>query len=197
MQTVKSSFDVTPEGRLVSYRGYESNVIVPTGVTEIGERAFWGARLMTRLTLPASLRVIGAWGFAGCTSLREVASFGGVTDIGAHAFFSCTALAEVWLPPTVRRSTAVRRSGSSRSPRHSRTSEIWHFAAAAASGGCRCRQRTVCFTSGRVCCSTAAGSLCDTRRGGTRSPTPYRRGFTLLPTASFPRQPCYARSDSR
>ena len=102
MQTVKSSFDVTPEGRLVSYRGYESNVIVPTGVTEIGQRAFWGARLMTRLTLPASLRVIGAWGFAGCTSLREVASFGGVTDIGAHAFFSCTALAEVWLRPPYR-----------------------------------------------------------------------------------------------
>ena len=102
MQSVNGSFDITPEGYLTAYRGYESTVTVPDGVTKIGERAFWGARLMTRLVLPASLRTVGAWAFAGCTALRE-ADLGGAEEIGAHAFFSCTSLSEARLPASLLR----------------------------------------------------------------------------------------------
>ena len=101
MQTDGGAFTIE-EGRLVAYRGYESTVAVPPGVSEIGERAFWGARLMTRVTLPSSLRTIGAWAFAGCTGLREVDfGTGDVTEIGAHAFFACSALTEAWLPASL------------------------------------------------------------------------------------------------
>lgn len=98
----RESFEIE-QGRVVSFCGYESSVEVPQGVTEIGERAFWGARLMRQLVLPSSLRVIAPWAFAGCTALHVVDfAGGGVETIGAHAFFTCSSLAEVRLPMSLR-----------------------------------------------------------------------------------------------
>ena len=55
------------------------------GVAEIGDSAFVGSGLTGKLTLPASLKSIGASAFAGC-SLDDISFNEGLNSIGASAF---------------------------------------------------------------------------------------------------------------
>ena len=63
---------VIENGVLKNYTGPGGEVIIPAGVTEIGERAFFGCTGLTSVTLPASIMEINGRSFAGCTSLTKV-----------------------------------------------------------------------------------------------------------------------------
>ena len=69
-----------------------TNVIIPEGVTEIGEAAFTAAGL-TELTIPKSVNVIGDGAFAGCENLSSVKFIGGAPSMGELTFESVTAKA--------------------------------------------------------------------------------------------------------
>jgi hypothetical protein len=69
------------------------NLILPEGLTEIGESAFSGCRSLKTLTLPSTIKKIGTEAFGYCSSLTTVTVPASVTKIefitrfdGAHAF---------------------------------------------------------------------------------------------------------------
>lgn len=60
-----------------SYNLYLNNelvteLIIPDGVTSIGNRAFSGCKSLTKITIPDSVTSIGSYAFDGCSNLTEV-----------------------------------------------------------------------------------------------------------------------------
>ena len=66
-------------------------------VTGIDFAAFKNSYLLTQVTIPATVRIIGQEAFFGCISLAEVTIPGTVTTVGLKAFGSCSSLATVTL----------------------------------------------------------------------------------------------------
>lgn len=91
---------------VTGYTGGGGKVEVPAklggaDVVAIGDGAFAGKSSVTAVTLPDSLRSIGAQAFSHCKGLEE-ADFGiGVTTIGEQAFLNCTSLTALRLPASV------------------------------------------------------------------------------------------------
>ena len=69
-----------------------TKIVVSNGVTGIGEGAFCYFTELTSVSLPGSLKSIGAYAFRGCSSLKSVVIPDSVTSIGESAFYRCTAL---------------------------------------------------------------------------------------------------------
>jgi uncharacterized repeat protein (TIGR02543 family) len=76
------------------------NYSVPSGVTSIGDQAFFGTSL-TGVTIPSSVTSIGNEAFIDCSDLTSVAIAAGVASIGDLAFGGCMSLATVTLPASV------------------------------------------------------------------------------------------------
>lgn len=76
-------------------------VSVPGSVQEIGDAAFCKSSGITMLTLNSGLKTIGRSAFESCTSLQELRIPGTVTEIGAHAFYCCESLSYVYIPASV------------------------------------------------------------------------------------------------
>ena len=60
----------------------DRDLLIPEGVTAIGDWAFYGCIGLTRVTIPRSVKKIGGSAFYGCTALTSVAIPKGVADIG-------------------------------------------------------------------------------------------------------------------
>ena len=56
------SFEIN-NGVLVKYTGKDKDVVIPDGVTSIGNEAFWGCGSLTSITLPDSVTSIDDWAF--------------------------------------------------------------------------------------------------------------------------------------
>ncbi len=69
-----------------------TKIVISNGVTGIGEGAFCYFTELTSVSLPGSLKSIGAYAFRGCSSLKSVVIPDSVTSIGESAFYRCTAL---------------------------------------------------------------------------------------------------------
>lgn len=65
-------------------------IIFPTGLTEIGDRAFTNCSGLKSLEFPDSLTKIGESAFSGCTGLTYISYGSGIDDIGGNAFGGCT-----------------------------------------------------------------------------------------------------------
>ena len=65
-------------------------IIFPTGLTEIGDRAFTNCSGLKSLEFPDSLKKIGESAFSGCTGLTYISYGSGIDDIGSSAFGECT-----------------------------------------------------------------------------------------------------------
>ena len=79
-----------------------ATVVIPesvTGVTDIGERAFYSCSGLTDVTLGNGLTSIGSAAFSGCTGLTQVTFPASVTSIGANAFKGCNQLLDVTCLP--------------------------------------------------------------------------------------------------
>lgn len=77
-----------------------SEINIPSGVTYIGDYAFYECSSLTGLTIPDSVTYIGGGSFAG-TSLTEVTIPDGVTTIRGSAFAGCLSLVSIILPNSV------------------------------------------------------------------------------------------------
>ncbi len=114
---------VIEDGILTQYNGPGGDVVIPAGVTAIGENVFlrrkditsiaipsgvtsigYGAFNMcnnlSRVALPDSLREIGSWSFKEC-SFTSIAIPDSVTSIGDLAFSYCPNLTAVTIPSSV------------------------------------------------------------------------------------------------
>ena len=77
-----------------------ANLVIPKGVTEIGEEAFWKCEGLTTVTIPDSVTKIGEEAFYLCKGLTSVTIPGSVTKIETSTFGS-TGLTSVTIPGSV------------------------------------------------------------------------------------------------
>ncbi|MBP0968119.1 MAG: leucine-rich repeat domain-containing protein [Oscillospiraceae bacterium] len=78
-----------------------TELVIPDGVTGIGDVAFACCETLTSVTFPQSLKKIGIASFSDCTGLTAVTVPDGVTEIANFAFNNCTNLEDITLPDTV------------------------------------------------------------------------------------------------
>lgn len=86
------------DGVLIKYCGPGGQVVIPEGVTGIGNSAFRDCAALTGVTLPNSVTHIEDHAFTGCAALASVTIPDSVKRIYFSAFAGCTALEEVKLP---------------------------------------------------------------------------------------------------
>ena len=70
-------------------------VIIPDGVTSIGEYTFHNCNKLTSVIIPDSITTIGNFAFSGCDALISIIIPDGVTSIGQYTFLGCTGLATI------------------------------------------------------------------------------------------------------
>ena len=85
---------LTKDGKTLK-EGVNGEVVIPSGVTKIGYRAFAGRDRLTDVMIPAGVEFIGSEAFYGCDGLVDVAIPGSVTDIGLYAFATCSRLVNI------------------------------------------------------------------------------------------------------
>jgi hypothetical protein len=85
---------------LVEYLGNKANVIIPEGVTAIGDEAFINNKKLESVVIPSGVISIGNRAFRGCTSLTSVVIPSSVISIGGGAF-SYSSLISITIPSSV------------------------------------------------------------------------------------------------
>ena len=86
---------------LVSYRGTNIELILPSYITEINRYAFSGCERLTSITIPNTIASIGEDVFFGCTGLTSITIPNSVASIGDSAFYDCTGLTSIIIPDSV------------------------------------------------------------------------------------------------
>lgn len=77
------------------------NVKLPKDLVYIGDNAFRGCYLLSKVDFSKSLQKIGNSSFEGCYSLTELKIPDTVTDIGNSAFYNCSGVKKVTLPKSL------------------------------------------------------------------------------------------------
>ena len=80
-----------------------TELVVPEGVTSIGEMAFCACSSLTAITLPMSVTSIGYYAFEGCSNLTTITipESSQLTSIGNLAFAYCSSLTAITIPEGV------------------------------------------------------------------------------------------------
>ena len=77
------------------------NIIIPEGVTFIGNYTFYQCRCIKSLTIPSTVTFIGSSAFEGCTGLTSLTLNEGLESVGGSAFEGCSGLQTLTIPSTV------------------------------------------------------------------------------------------------
>ncbi len=85
---------------LVEYTGSGGDVVIPDGITTIGEKAFAGTPI-TNITIPKGVKVISREAFLRCRELKSVTLPDKLTTIGADAFRECRNLETINFPDSL------------------------------------------------------------------------------------------------
>jgi len=91
-----------------------TDLVIPEGVTSIGDYAFSGCSGLESVTIPSSVTSIGSSAFYGCSGLKSVTIPSKVTSIGDCAFSGCSGLESVTIPSSVTRIRSDAFKGCSR-----------------------------------------------------------------------------------
>ncbi|MCR5234393.1 MAG: leucine-rich repeat domain-containing protein [Lachnospiraceae bacterium] len=83
------------------YRGSDSKPVLPMGIGKIGNRAFYKNDRVESLVVPAGVSEIGDFAFAR-SSVERVSLPEGIDRIGYAAFYNCANLEDIIIPDSVR-----------------------------------------------------------------------------------------------
>ena len=76
-------------------------VVVESGITELGDNAFYDCTNLANITIPDSVSNIRWATFSGCSSLESITIPDSVTRIGSYAFSNCSGLTTIVLPKSI------------------------------------------------------------------------------------------------
>ena len=80
-------------------------LIIPHGVTTIGDYAFYNCGSLTSVEIPNSVTSIGNYAFYGCRSLTSIIFPNSISSIGDNAFYNCSSLTSIQIktrtPPSL------------------------------------------------------------------------------------------------
>lgn len=96
-----NSYTTSNRAPWYEYRNAITDVVLPDGLTTIGNCAFMNCTALTSITIPSTVTNINAQAFRGCTSLPSIVIPEGVTYIQSSLFSGCTALTSVTIPSSV------------------------------------------------------------------------------------------------
>ncbi len=77
-------------------------LVLPEGLTAIGDLAFYECKNLTAVTIPGSVTSIGDYAFTGCSGMTVLNLGSGVQTIGEAAFSDCVSLTGLTLPGSLR-----------------------------------------------------------------------------------------------
>lgn len=89
---------VIEDGVLTEYKGTAEYVVVPDGVTAIGDCVFWQNESLKEIHLPEGVAHIGNAAFCACENLETINFPKSLLYIGKDAFFACEKLNRIDLP---------------------------------------------------------------------------------------------------
>jgi hypothetical protein len=103
IKSVSIESGVTSIGEFAFYgcSALQSVMMIPDGVTSIGDGAFRACSGLTSVTIPDSVTSIGEKAFSGCISLTSVTIGNSVTSVGGGAFAGCSRLTSLRIPNSV------------------------------------------------------------------------------------------------
>lgn len=79
-----------PIKSVTNYRTNIKTIIIPEGVTTIGNNTFANMRGVTNIVIPDSVTSIGSYAFYNCNAATSINIGDGVTSIGTYAFSGCS-----------------------------------------------------------------------------------------------------------
>lgn len=78
------------------------DLIIPNGVTSIGDYSFVGCSSLINVSISDKVLGIGKGAFAFCKALTGITISEGVRSIGERAFYNCAAIKNITIPDSVR-----------------------------------------------------------------------------------------------
>ncbi len=96
-----SDYSETSPAPWYAYAGEIRSVSLPTGLTSVGDLAFYGCTNLTSVYIPAETLTIGEYSFAECKNLLQVNFGSKLETIGTGAFLMCENLASVSFPDSL------------------------------------------------------------------------------------------------
>lgn len=92
MENIENDVLTIENGVLTKCKEDAVNVVIPEGVTEIGEGVFVKCDSLKSVVFPSSIKLIDDNTFFECNSLSSMVIPEGLSKIGNNAFQNCTAL---------------------------------------------------------------------------------------------------------
>ena len=96
-------FDVELTAPWETYQNTIETLIIDSGVTNIGNFAFYECNILKNITIPNSLTSIGDNAFYSCTSLTDITLPNSLKNIGNSAFSYCSGFTSINIPNNVTR----------------------------------------------------------------------------------------------
>ena len=114
VMTADGTLTISGKGRISNYNDYSNrapwyacgkyikSIVIESGVTGIGNYAFYYCEALTSVTIPNTVTAIGDEAFRNCKALTGVTIPNNVTTIGDGAFSYCEALTGMTIPGSVK-----------------------------------------------------------------------------------------------
>ena len=97
--TAATEVDLSSPDNDTRFNSSIEHVLLPEGLTTIGEHAFWGFTALAEITIPSQVTTIGKNAFGSCFGIEEIVIPASVESIGENAFSYCEKLKKITFEP--------------------------------------------------------------------------------------------------